>query len=118
MTLYRAATTTPTGKAGECWTDDRNAAEAYLHSGAKLYTADADVSDSTEVEIVSQADWDRLDTTEGRAAVAGDSAWIDYYDQDEGGHESRTYRTVTDVALTVTEVELDDDEDDGLDWLR
>ena len=102
-TLYRAATATPTGAAGECWTDDRDAAEAYSHSGAAVYTAEADVTGSVEVDIETSADWATLDTAEGRAAVSGESAWIDYEDQDETGRVSRTYRIVRSVNLTVTE---------------
>ena len=104
-TLYRASTVTPTGAAGECWTPDREAAEAYSHSAATLYVTEADVTGSVEVDIETAEDWDRLDTAEGREAVAGESAWIDYEDQDETGHESRTYRLVIPVALTVREAD-------------
>ena len=57
------------------------------------------------MDIETAEDWATLDTAEGRAAVAGESAWIDYLDQDETGRESRTYRIVRDVELDIREAE-------------
>ena len=106
-TLYRASVQRPSGREGECWTDELDCAEQYATAdGARVWAAEADLSGVVWVEGYDHdEDHTPADDDEYRArhAAAG-VTWIAYQDETEQGREMTCYRLVRDIELAAREV--------------
>ena len=114
QTLYRASAVRPTGRDGECWTDDLSAAEAYMTcDGCKVWRAEVDLSGAVEVDGYDHDEnYAPADDDAFRARIAATGVtWVHYDDETEQGTEMTCYRLVRDTDLTA-EIEIDEDEDE------
>ena len=108
-TLYRAAAIAPTGREGECWTDDLEAAAQFRSDASAVYSAEVDLDGAIDVEGYDHdEDHTPADDPEFRArhAAAG-ATWIRYDDETEQGREMTCYRLVRDIDLAAREVPAD-----------
>lgn len=115
-TLYRAADTRPTGREGECWTDDLDAARDFAGSeAAVLYRAEVDISGAVEADGYDHdTDTTPADDPAYRARMAAAGAtWIRYDDETETGREMSCYRLVRDIEIAAEEMPAEDDDDCG-----
>ena len=113
MTLYRGTPDTASGCEGECWTDDRYAADkyaAYHWGGLYEIEVEIDLANIPEappcVHVMGEGPEVPADDLEFRAKYAAQGhTWIRYDDQDPDGYEMSCYRLVRSIKLDSKLVE-------------
>ena len=111
--LFRGSEIRPSGREGECWTDDREAAEQFCSDASDIYSAEVDLGSDAVIDVDGydhDENYTPADDPEFRARYAAEGAtWIRYADETEQGRELTCYRLVRDIALDATKLASDED---------